>query len=148
MSYTFVQDTGEESLVECFSDIPAGLRSKSASIDEWCYCKGSETESFQNSQSGTISKHSTEIPGIELLKSFVRDGPAMTSAQPERCLVSTALKVDFGDTCRESLAKYDHHTCSWKTPLQSLFLDFSEFSGTWPRWGTMLDGRLLAGQTP
>ena len=49
-------------------------------------------------------------------------------------------KVDCGKKWHESLAKYDHDSCLWKTAQTSLFGDLIEFSGTWPRWGMMQNG--------
>jgi len=47
---------------------------------------------------------------------------------------------ECGSTWLGLLAKYDQNTRSWKTAQCSLLGDSEEFSGTWPRWGLMLDG--------
>lgn len=45
-----------------------------------------------------------------------------------------------GLNTRVSFAKYDHATCSWKTPQCFALEGLDEFSETWPRWGMMLHG--------
>lgn len=42
-----------------------------------------------------------------------------------------------------SLAKFDHASRLWRTRQCSLVEGLDEFSGTWPRWGLMLDGECL-----
>lgn len=49
---------------------------------------------------------------------------------------------DSGVTWRALYMKYDHDSCTWKTPRFSLVEDLEWFSPTLPRWGSMLGGAL------
>jgi len=46
----------------------------------------------------------------------------------------------FGASLPGSLARFDLNGSLWRTPLSSLFEGLDEFSGTWPRWGSMRNG--------
>ena len=61
---------------------------------------------------------------------------------PEREQGSMETGQDSGARCAESLASYDLNSRSWKTSQVSLFAASTEYSGTWPRSGTMRNGRL------
>lgn len=54
---------------------------------------------------------------------------------------STASGVGYGASSIESFASYDLESCSWKTRQVCLFGGWIEFSGTWPRAGTMRNGK-------
>lgn len=140
MSYTYLREQGEESLAESYSDIPQFVLSKlSLTADEPC-SKDSETESCQNSQSGTTSKPLTGSLGAEKSTSFVEGSRAKTSAQPGEARELKASEAGFGERWRESLAKYDPNTHSWRTPQCSLLEGLDVFSETWPKWGMMRNG--------
>ena len=47
---------------------------------------------------------------------------------------------ECGSTWREWLAKFDPHSCSWRTAQPSLFEGSEQFLETWPRSGLMLRG--------
>lgn len=140
MSYTYLQEQGEESLAGCFSDIPQSVLSRlSLTADESC-SKDSETEFCQNSQSGTTSKPLTESLGAEKSTLYAEGSRAKTSAQPEEARELKASEAGFGERWRESLAKYDPNTHSWRTPQCSLLEGLDVFSETWPKWGMMRNG--------
>jgi len=127
-------------LAESYSDIPQFVLSKlSLTADEPC-SKDSETESCQNSQSGTTSKPLTGSLGAEKSTSFVEGSRAKTSAQPGEARELKASEAGFGERWRESLAKYDPNTHSWRTPQCSLLEGLDVFSETWPKWGMMRNG--------
>ena len=73
MSYIYLQEQEGESSVECFSDIPAFVLSRLNLIAEKSFYKGNETESFQNSQSGTMCEHLMGNRGEEKLTSSAGD---------------------------------------------------------------------------
>ena len=143
MSYTYLQEQGEESSVGCFSDIPQYVLSRLNLTAERSYSNGNGMESCQSSQSGMMSAPSMEDPGEEGLMSSVAGSPAKTSQtlvmEPE----SKGNEAVFGKKWLESLARYDQDTFSWKTHQHSLFGGLEEFLETWPQWGMMLDGELL-----
>ena len=147
MSYTYLQEQGEESSAESYSDIPQFVLLRlSLTADESC-SKDSETEFCQNSQSGTTSKPLTESLGAEKSTLYAEGSRAKTSAQQEEARELKASEAGFGERWRESLAKYDPNTHSWRTPQCSLFGGLDEFSETWPSWGIMLNGVCWGGHT-
>jgi hypothetical protein len=148
MSYTFLQEQGEESSAACFSDIPAFVLSRLSLTAGKSYCNASGTECCQNSQSGMISEHSTGDRGADSLTLCAADSHAKTSAQPAKAQASTASEADCGERWLGWFAKWDRASCSWKTPQCSLLAGLDEFSGTWPRWGMMRNGVCWELSTP
>ena len=108
----------------------------------------SGTESCPGSLSGTMFALSTGTPGEDGLTSSPEVSPARTSAQPERALASTGSDPGFGLRWPGSFARFDPASSSWKTAQCSLLGDLEEFSGTWPRWGSMRDGECWAQTMP
>lgn len=143
MSYTYLQEQGEESLVESFSDIPQYVLSRlNLTAEKFC-CNDSATESFQSSQSGTMSPHSTVGRGKEKLTLCAVDSHVKILAYAEKPKDSTQNGLDCGPRWPGSFAKLNRNTCLWKTHQCSLFEDLDESLQTWPRWGLMLDGECL-----
>lgn len=97
---------------------------------------------------GLTWKPLTEDRGAELLTWYRAAFPVPTYPAPAREQESTGRRADSGGSLRESLAKFDHDTRSWKTAQCSLFGGLEEFSGTWPRWGTMQNGVCYQRPTP
>ena len=143
MSYTYLQEQGEESSAGCFSDIPQYVLSRLNLTAERSCSNDNEMESCPSSQSGMMSAPSMESPGEEELISSVGDSLAKTSQMPAMELGSRGSEADFGKKWLESLAKYDQATSSWRTHQHSLFGGLEEFLETWPQWGMMLDGEFL-----
>ena len=143
MSYTYLQEQGEESLAGCFSGIPQYVLSRLNLTAERSCSNDNEMESCPSSQSGMMSAPSMEYPGEEGLMSSVGDSLAKTSQVLEKEPALTESEAECGDTWQESSAKYDPSSCSWKTHQHSLFGGLEEFLETWPQWGMMLDGELL-----
>ena len=140
MSYTYLQEQGAESLAESFLDIPQFVLSRlSLTADESC-SKDSETESCQNSQSGTTSKPLTENRGGGALISSAEDSHAKTLAAQGKAQVLERREADCGEKWRVSFAKWDRATCSWKTAHCLPLAGLDVFLETWPRWGMMRDG--------
>ena len=140
MSYTYLQESGEESLVECYSDIPQSVLSRLNLTADESYSKGNEMESCQSFQSGMMSPLLTANLGGEKSMSLQEDSLAKTSAQQEKEQEFLEPEVVYGRRCPESLVKYNPDTHSWKIlhclweedlPLSSLIL---------PNWGMMHDG--------
>jgi hypothetical protein len=141
MSYTFLQEQGGESSVECFSDIPAYVLSRLNLTAEKSSCNGNETESCQSSPYGMTLRHSMGDRGKNSLMWYAGDSPVRTYLPPEKGKESEAANdLDCGPNLPGSLAKYNPHSYSWKTAQCSLFGGLTSFSGTWPRWGMMQDG--------
>jgi hypothetical protein len=68
------------------------------------------------------------------------DSPAKTSASQGGVAALTATDQGCGWSLPGSFARWDPATSSWKTRQCSLLGDLDEFSETWPRWGSMLNG--------
>lgn len=147
MSYTYLLESGEESLVENCLDIPQFVQLKLTDTAEKCYCKDSEMGCCQNSQFGTTCEHSTGSPGMEKLKSSVEDSLVRTFQLQERERASMEINQVYGNKCIESFAKLDRNLCSWKTPQLSLFEDLNQSLQTWPQQGTMLNGECWDAET-
>lgn len=75
--------------------------------------------------------------------SRVRTCPPPESARDSR----TVSAADCGASSRESFAWYDPATSSWRTLQGSFQWSSDAFSGTWPRSGSMRNGRCSAHPT-
>lgn len=141
MSYTFLRESEEESLAECFLDIPQYVLSRLNLIAGKSYCKGSETECYQSSQSGMMSAHLTENPGEDLSMLCAEDFRAKTyQLEIKTHKESKGKEAVFGKNSLGSLAKYDQDSCSWKTAQLSLLEGLDEYWEIWPKWGMMRNG--------
>ena len=101
---------------------------------------GKMTDLSRLSRYGTTFAPLTEDHGAALLTSYRAGFPVRTYQAPEREPELPANDRGYGDKWRESLARFDRATSSWKIP-QCLLLGASEPSSvTWPRWGMMRDG--------
>jgi hypothetical protein len=69
---------------------------------------------------------------------------AKISPTPAREPGSTGHARVFGRSTPDSFASYDLGTSSWRTSQLSLLEEWSEYSGTWPRWGWLLNGAAYA----
>lgn len=140
MSYTFLQELGEVSSAESFSDIPQSVLLRLNLTAEKSCSNGSETESCQGFQSGTMLEPLMENHGGERSISSAEAFLAKTSALPEKEQGLTENEADSGEKWREWFAKWDRVTCSWKIRQLWLFGDWDESLATWPKWGMMHDG--------
>lgn len=140
---TYLQELEEESsLTSCLGTELSELV-KSRSIPETSSSKDSETESFQDSQSGTTSAHSTGIRGEDQSISSQVDSLAKTSAQLVKGQESTESVQDYGQRWQELYVKYDRDSSSWKTHLCLWEEVLPWYSVTLPKWGIMQNGELL-----
>jgi hypothetical protein len=143
MSYTFLQEQGEESSVECFSDIPQSVLLKLNLIADESCSNGNETESCQSFQYGMMSAHSTGNLGEEKLMSFVGDSLAKTYQSPTQ-MGKGLMENDlvFGLNKLELLARYCPNTHSLKTHQGLLWGEGYESLPTLPEWGMIVHGEL------
>lgn len=140
MSYTYLQEQGEESSAESFSGIPAFVLSKSIRIEESPCCNANETESSQGFQSGMTCGHSTDASGAAGWMSLPVDFHVKTSATAEAEPESTDQKADSGRKWQESFARLDPPLHSWKIRQLYLFEDLEQSLEIWPKWGLMRGG--------
>ena len=92
------------------------------------------------SRFGMTCEPLTDDLGAAVLTWCLAASPARTSAQPAKAPESTESAAECGRTWRESFARWDRATSSWRTPQCSLLADLDVFSETWPQWGTMHAG--------
>lgn len=148
MSYTYLQDAGEESLAASFSDITLFAPLKSNPTAAACFCNGSGMACCHDSQSGMTCEPSTaSLGGGGLMLSAV-DSRVRTSQQPERAQDSPEPEAGCGPKCEGSLARWNPDLRLWKTRQCSLFGGLESFSENWPRWGLMRSGELWVHVTP
>ena len=113
------------------------------------YCAPGRMKAFSRlSRFGMTCKPLTEQLGADVLTWCLAVSHAKTLAQPERAQESTESAAECGRTWRESFARWDRDSLSWKTPQCSLLEGLDEFSETWPRWGMMRDGACSAQLMP
>ena len=98
------------------------------------------TDFSRLSRFGMTFKPLTDDLGMAVLTWCQEDSRVKTSQQQGGGQELTAQEVACGNTWQGSWVKYDPDTSSWKTRQCSLLGDLEEFSGTWPRWGSMLNG--------
>ena len=140
MSYTYLQELGEESSAESFADIPRFALSKLNLIAEKFCCSGSGTESCHTSLSGTTCEHSTGDHGAERLTSCAEDSHAKIFHALGKVQELKETDLNCGPRWQGSLARWHQDSSSWKTHQSSLLGGWEPFLETWPRWGTMRDG--------
>ena len=144
MSYTYLQESGEESSAASFSDIPPSvLLNLNLTADE-SYSKDSGTESCPSSQSGVMSQPLTANLGAEKSMLSAEDSLAKTSQLLGKVMELTEEEAGYGEKWPESLAKYNPNTSSWRTRQCLLFEDLAELLETFPNWGIMQDGECWA----
>lgn len=143
MSWHFSQALEAEYLQDnCSGSAPSALWSSMPSApDDLCSDKMKGT--LHRSPFGTMYVPSTDDRGAAVLKWFLAAFPVPTSAQLERKPASRESKAGCGWKWQGSFAKFDHASSEWKTRQCSLLGDLAEFSGIWPRWGSMRDGECL-----
>jgi hypothetical protein len=141
-----------QALVEEFSGVTSSDGAQSAPLSgnptQLAYLPPDRMTAFcRLSRFGMTFKPLTESLGQDVLTSYLGDFPARTLVQPDEVPVLKESDPECGVIWRESLAKYDQDSSTWKTPQCSLLEDSTVFLGTWPRWGLMRDGVSYQQQT-
>lgn len=106
------------------------------------------TECLNRFPSGTMSLPLTENHGKEQSTLLPEVSPVRTLVQPEKEKDLPGNGQGSGPRWQESLAKWDPDSCSWRIPHSLFPGDWDEFSGTFPKWGTMQNGELSERTTP
>jgi hypothetical protein len=147
MSWLFSQAlVAEYSAESCSAGEPSAPSNTTPTPQAFLW-RDKTTDAWSRFPSGLTCEPLMESRGEELLKSFLAGFHAPTSALPAKARASKAKKAASGPKWPESLAKWDRDTSSWKTAQRLLFADSVECLETFPRWGLMRAGELLA-QTP
>ena len=140
MSFIVSRALVEESLQVNCGEIDAYAPSNLIPTPEPFSSRDKTTESFGLSQYGMTLEALTEGLYAELLMSWLAAFPAMTLVPLEPALVSTASTAACGPRWPALFARFNPVESKWKTVQCSLLGDSDEFSETWPRWGSMLNG--------
>lgn len=122
--------------------------SKTTPTLQACLSHDKTMDSWTRFPSGMTCEPLTESRGVELLTLFRAAFRAQTSALPEKARASTEKPRVSGVKWQESFAKYDRNSHSWKTLQRSLLGGLTEFSETWPKWGSMRGGDAYRQRTP
>ena len=140
MSWLYSQVLVEEYLGENFLDGEPSVQ-LNGNLTQQAYCSPDKmTKFYRLSRFGMMFKPLTEDLGMELLTLYLEDSRAKTSVRAEPEKESKENEAVCGNTWRESFAKFDLNTSSWKTPHYLLIEDSIEFLGIFPRWGMMQNG--------
>jgi hypothetical protein len=100
------------------------------------------TDACLLSRSGMTFKPLTDDLGGGVLMSYLEAFPVRTFHAPGKVQESKAIEVPCGSTWRESSAKFNLATLSWKTHQCLWEEDLPSFSLTLPKWGMMQGGVL------
>jgi hypothetical protein len=140
MSWLFSQALVEEySADTCLGGAQSALWSGTPT-PQASWLRGKTTAVCRLSRSGTMLRPLTDDLGEAVLTSFLAAFPVRTSLPQAKAPESTESARACGATWRESFAKWDPASCSWRTAQCSLLEDLERFSETWPRWGIMRHG--------
>jgi hypothetical protein len=140
MSFIFSRALVEESLQVNCGAIDAYAPLNLIPMPRPSSSRAKTMEPSRLSRFGMTFEPLTDEHGAELLTSWLEAFHARTSALPEPAMVSTESEVGSGSKWRASFAKFSPSESKWKTAQCSLLGDSEEFSETWPRWGSMLNG--------
>jgi len=140
MSWLYSQVLVEEYLGGNFLDGEQSVP-LNGSLTQQAYLLPNKMKDFSRlSRFGMMFKPLTENLGMGLLTLYLEGFRVKISVPLEKEKESTENEVQCGSTWRESFARFDLDTHSWRTPQCLLAEDSVEFLGTWPRWGMMLNG--------
>jgi hypothetical protein len=147
MSWLFSQVLVEEFSEAICLDGEPFVRSNGSPIPQ-AYCAPDKMKAFSRvSRSGMTFAPLTEDRGEELLTWFRAGFPVKTFPQPEKVQESTESEAECGPKWRGSFARFDLDSYSWRTHQCSLLGGLTEYSETWPRWGSMRSGECWERQT-
>ena len=104
-------------------------------------------DGYMNHLFGLTLEHSTAQSGVEKWMSSLRDSHVNHSAKPETSWESMIPDIS-GQMSRESLAKYDLQSSSWKTYQMSLTMLERISLEICPKWGIVVHGELFERQMP
>ncbi len=105
------------------------------------------TEAWIRFPSGMMCEPFTLGLGSIVLTWFQAGFRAKISPFQAAARASTGRGVASGFTWPGSFAKWNPDTCSWRTRQHSLLGGLTEFSETWPKWGSMRSGECLQRET-
>ena len=140
MSWHYSQALVEEFLEGTCLDGEQYVRLNTTHTQQVFLCKDRMMEFSRLSRFGMTLELLTEGLGVELLMWFLGGFPAKTYPQQEEEKELMASVQVCGVKWRESSARYDPDTFSWKTAHCSLNEDLHWSSVTLPKWGMTRNG--------
>jgi hypothetical protein len=148
VSWHYLQGQAEVSSAAISWDGKQFVPSKSTTtLGAYCL-QDNETESCRRSRYGTTLKLLMDTLGAGDVILFPAGSRVKTFLSQEKALELLEADPVSGRKWRESLAKYDRVSRSWKTSRRLLDGDLEKFSETWPGWGTMRGGVCWELMTP
>lgn len=148
MSWLFSRALGEAYLAGNCSDGEPSAPSKPTPTPQAFLWRGKTTDTWTRFPSGMTCELLMASRGEELLTWCLAGSPAQTSVLPEKGRASRAKSQGCGEKWQGSFARYDRDSRLWRTRQRSLLGGLVEFSETWPKWGSMLDGVVWPQKTP
>lgn len=143
MSWHYLPELAAGSSDLTFSDSEPSAPSKLCRTAARSSCNVKEMVCFRCSPSGTTSKPLRDEFGMVAWMLCLPASHANPFPSPAKDSPKTTLET-AGLTPSESFAKYDPDGCCWRTSQVSLLTPtLEEFSGTWPRQGSMRNGMLF-----
>jgi hypothetical protein len=127
------------SAATCSDGVPSAPSSATPTPSAYC-SPDRMTAVSRLSRSGMTFQPLTADHGEAVLTWCRAASLVRTSAPPDAEQESPAPGPAYGERWRESFAKYDPDSCSWRTRQCSLFEGLTSSSVTWPRWGSMRNG--------
>jgi len=131
----------------CLDGAPSALLSLLPTREASCL-PDNGTECSHTSPCGMMCEPSTGSHGADTSMSSAEGSPVRTYPSPERVTALTESEADCGPKWPGSLARYNPGSRSWRTAQCSLLGGLTEYSATFPRWGTMQSGELWERTTP
>ena len=142
MSWLFSRALVEEYSEGICSDGELSAQSNGSLTPQAYLCNDKMMGFSRLSRFGMTFKLLTVDRGEALLMSYLEGFPVKTFPLQEKETVLMDKDQACGNTWRGWLAKFDHDSCSWKTPQCSLFGGEQESLQTLPRSGMTRDGLL------
>lgn len=147
MSWSYSPGLVAEFLEASCSDTEQYAPSNTTPMPDQFYWPDKPTEHSRISRFGMTCEPLTGSRGGELLTWYLAgfrvptcQPPGQIAEPTENSKGLTGNTVDFGVNSAASLAKWNQNTHMWKIAQGCLFRGLEEFSGTWPKWGSMRDG--------
>lgn len=136
----YLRALAEGFLATYYSDTSPSVQSKSMSIASKSYQRGKKMVVFHGFPSFQMSRNLTENPGGGSSMSSLAASRARTSPAPDAAPGSAAPAPACGRRWRESWARYDRATSSWRTHRCLFDEALPSSSLTLPSWGMTLGG--------
>jgi hypothetical protein len=141
MSFIYSQALVAASSPDSCLDTDASVPSSGIPTPKPCLWHDKTMDASRHSRFGMTCKPLTESLGAELLTLWLAGFPVKTSQSQGGAQESPESAAECGSIWRESLARFDPVTSSWKTAQHSLLEELELSLVIWPRSGMTVAGR-------